>query len=329
MNGEQASAIFEIRNDAGFSKQVMRIFRYQAVNNLVYSEFVKYLKIKAEDIRNPSEIPFLPAEFFRSHIVVTGKKAPEIIFESSGTTGSAKSRHYVTDPGIYEESFLRTFNIFYGDPSDYFIAALLPSYTEREASSLVYMMNALIKKSNYRAGGFYRDDTGALLTEIYEARKTGRKVLLVGVSFALLNLAEKYSPDLSGVIVMETGGMKGRRKEITRQELHAILKQKLNTDVIHSEYGMTELLSQAYSEGDGIFRTPPWMKILIRDPYDPLKIIRTPHFPGGINIIDLANINSCSFIATSDLGKLHENGSFEVLGRIDNSDIRGCNLLIV
>jgi hypothetical protein len=229
---------------------------------------------------------------------------------------------------LYEESFLKSFRFFYGEPEEFFIAALLPSYTEREGSSLVYMADNLIKKSRNLLSGFYKDNIEELILAIKEAKKENSKVLLLGVSFALLDLAEKISPDLSGVIIMETGGMKGRRKEITRPELHSILIEKLNVLSIHSEYGMTELLSQAYSKGDGIFYCPPWMKIIIRDPQDPLTLYSEPGVTGGINIIDLTNINSCSFVATGDLGKLREDGGFEVLGRFDNSDIRGCNLLV-
>jgi hypothetical protein len=228
---------------------------------------------------------------------------------------------------LYEESFFNAFRLFYGDPEEYVIAALLPSYVERSGSSLVFMTEKLIRASNNQLSGFYKGNTKELITALDSGRKEGRKVLLLGVSFALLDLAEEFSPDLSGITVMETGGMKGRRKEITRQELHKILKKKFNVADIHSEYGMTELMSQAYSAGDGLFYCPPWMKILIRDPHDPLSTYYETGKTGGINIIDLANINSCSFIATGDLGRLHENGGFEVLGRFDNSDIRGCNLL--
>jgi len=223
---------------------------------------------------------------------------------------------------------VRSFRLFYGDPEDFMIAALLPSYTERENSSLVYMANELIKMTQNQLSGFYREQEEALIQNILSARETGKKVLLLGVSFALLDLAENRSPDLSGVIVMETGGMKGRRKEVTRSELHAVLKKGFNVPVIHSEYGMTELMSQAYSKGDGIFYCPPWMKIVLRDTQDPLTIFTEPGRTGGINIIDLANIYSCSFVSTGDLGRLHPDGGFEVLGRYDNSDIRGCNLLV-
>ncbi|HEX2976157.1 MAG TPA: acyltransferase, partial [Bacteroidales bacterium] len=224
-------------------------------------------------------------------------------------------------------SFSNCFNLFYGDPSEYVITALLPSYLERGGSSLVYMVDRLLAMTGSSLSGFYRNNPKALIEAIDAAKPTGRKILLIGVSYALLDLAEQFSPDLSGIIVMETGGMKGRRKEVTREELHTTLKKNLNITSVHSEYGMTELLSQAYSSGNGIFYCPPWMKVLIRDPQDPLTIITEPGRTGGINIIDLANMNSCSFISTGDLGRLHEDGGFEVLGRFDNSDVRGCNLM--
>jgi phenylacetate-coenzyme A ligase PaaK-like adenylate-forming protein len=251
-----------------------------------------------------------------------------MIFESSGTTGVTPGKHFINDVSIYEESFLRTFRLFYGEPEEFLIAALLPSYLERKGSSLVYMVDGLIKKNRNPLSGFYKNNIEDLVLMIKKAKEAGQKTLLIGVSFALIDLAENQSPDLSGVIVMETGGMKGRRKELTRSELHSILKERLNILSVHSEYGMTELLSQAYSKKDGIFYCPPWMKIIIRDPLDPLTFYNEPGRAGGINIIDLANINSCSFICTGDLGKLHEDGGFEVLGRFDNSDIRGCNLLV-
>jgi phenylacetate-coenzyme A ligase PaaK-like adenylate-forming protein len=268
----------------------------------------------------------MPVEFFRDHVVVTGDVKIEMIFESSGTTGVIPSRHFVKDLGLYEESFTRGFRLFYGDPSEYMIAALLPSYTERAGSSLVYMAERLIRQSRHRRSGFYREQPEKLIHALKGVRD--KRVLLLGVSFALLDLAEKHPTDLSDVIIMETGGMKGRRKEITRMELHSVLKEKLNVNFVHSEYGMTELLSQAYSKGNGIFKCPPWMQVLVRDPYDPLTIMQEPGQTGGINIIDLANAHSCSFLATGDLGRLHENGAFEVLGRFDSSDIRGCNLMV-
>ncbi len=320
--------IFKIADQESFQDAAMKIFEYQADNNKIYSYFLQGLKITKGDVTRIEEIPFLPVELFKNHIIITGKLSPEMIFESSGTTGSSVSRHHVTHLALYEESFSRAFRLFYGEPSDYIIAALLPSYTERESSSLVYMINGLIKQSGNSSDGFFINNTDELLSGISKWKSEKQKIMLVGVSFALLNLAEEKSPDLSGVIVMETGGMKGRRNEITRVELHSILKEKFNIFEVHSEYGMTELLSQAYSKGNGLFQSPPWMRILIRDPQDPLSLLDEPDRTGGINIIDLANINSCSFISTGDLGKKHKDGSFEVLGRFDNSDIRGCNLLI-
>jgi hypothetical protein len=320
--------IFNIKNQSDFWEIALGVFNYQYNKNTVYQSFITSLGKDGSKIKTPYEIPFLPVEFFRNNKILTGDLPVEMIFESSGTTGVIIGKHFVNDLSLYEESLLKTFKLFYGEPEEFLIAALLPSYTEREGSSLVYMVDKLIKRSNNPKSGFYKGDIKELIPAIKKAKEENRKVLLLGVSYALLDLAENQSPDLSGVIVMETGGMKGRRKELIRSELHTILKEKLNVLSIHSEYGMTELLSQAYSKGDGIFYSPPWMKVVIRDPQDPLTIYFEPGKTGGINIIDLANINSCSFIATSDLGKLHDDGGFEVLGRFDNSDVRGCNLLV-
>jgi phenylacetate-coenzyme A ligase PaaK-like adenylate-forming protein len=319
--------IFNIKNQSEFLGIALEVFNYQYNNNSVYRNFILSLGKHASKIKTLSEIPFLPVEFFRNHKILTGDLPVEMIFESSGTTGVSTGKHFVNDLNLYEESFLRAFNLFYGMPDEFLIVALLPSYAERENSSLVYMADNLIRRSRNADSGFCKSNIGELILTIKKARENC-KVLLLGVSFALLDLAEKYSPDLSGVIVMETGGMKGRRKELTRSELHSELKGKLNLLSVHSEYGMTELLSQAYSKEDGIFYCPPWMKVVIRDPQDPLTVYQEPGKTGGINIIDLANINSCAFIATGDLGKLHDDSGFEVLGRFDNSDIRGCNLMV-
>lgn len=327
MTPDSADRIFGNSNEGDFVKSALEIFQYQVENNPVYSQFIRELQIDPVSVDSPEKIPFLPIEFYKNHRIITGNRPPELIFESSGTTGSSLSRHYVADKRIYEKSFLTSFSMYYGDPAEYFIAALLPSYTERKNSSLVYMTENLIRNSSYSGSGFYNNDIAGLMSGIRAARADNRKVFLLGVSFALLDLAEKQPADLSGVIVMETGGMKGRRSEITRGELHAILKKSFNLNEVHSEYGMTELLSQAWSKHDGIYYCPPWMKILIRDPQDPLAVIKEPGITGGINIIDLANIHSCSFIAAGDLGRLHEDGGFEVLGRFDNQDIRGCNLM--
>jgi hypothetical protein len=327
MNRGIQDSIFRIKTQEDFWETTLGIFNYQYRNNKIYNEFVTLLGRGDGLVRTIADIPFLPVEFFRNHKIITGEKPVEMIFESSGTTGVIPGRHYICDLKLYEASFMRTFRLFYGEPEDYLIIALLPSYSEREGSSLVYMADKLIKESRYPGSGFYKDKTDCLLNAIKKGQEEGARILLLGVSFALLDLAERESPDLSGVIIMETGGMKGRRKELTRSELHNILKRKLKVNNIHSEYGMTELMSQAYSSGDGIFYSPPWMKIVIRDPQDPLCLYDQPGKTGGINIIDLANLNSCSFISTGDLGKLHDDGGFEVLGRFDNSDIRGCNLL--
>jgi phenylacetate-coenzyme A ligase PaaK-like adenylate-forming protein len=319
--------IFRINNYKDFNNTAIDVFNHQYRSNEVYRSFTDHLNRKPEVVKDIHDIPFLPIEFFKSQRILSAGFPVDVIFESSGTTGTVTSRHFVKDLSLYEESFLRGFRMFYGDPEQYIIAALLPSYTERRGSSLVYMVDKLIRLSKHELSGFYRDDIQSFIKAIQNPEIKKQKTLLIGVSFALIDLAEQYAPDLSGVIIMETGGMKGRRKELTRQELHSVLAEKLNVPSIHSEYGMTELLSQAYSKGEGLFYCPPWMKILIRDPQDPLTIYSEPGRAGGINIIDLANLNSLSFIATSDLGRLHEDGGFEVIGRFDNSDIRGCNLM--
>lgn len=306
----------------------MDVFHYQAVNNSIYKLFINNLGKNRQDISSLEEIPFLPVEFFRSHVVITGREKAETFFESTGTTGMVRSRHYVTDPGLYDRSLLKCFRMFYGSPEDYLIVALLPSYLERPASSLVYMIRRLIDSGADKRSGFFMSASREMLDLITGARDEGKKVILAGVSFALLDLAVKYPADLSGVVIIETGGMKGRRKEITRTELHEILKSSFNVPAVHSEYGMTELLSQAWSDGNGIFRCPPWMKVMVREINDPLAVTGRPWKTGGINIVDLANINSCSFIATGDIGKLHEGGRFEVLGRFDHSETRGCNLMV-
>ncbi|MBE0654949.1 MAG: acyl transferase [Bacteroidales bacterium] len=319
--------MFSISSASDFEKTALEIFRQQYQSVKVYHDFVNYLGIDAGKINILENIPFLPVELFKFHKILSANQTEEIVFTSSGTTGSNQSKHYVAGKSLYEESFIRAFTIFYGSVSDYCILALLPSYLERSGSSLVYMMDRLIKMTGHPDSGFYLDQHDALVKKVVELKKHGQKTLLLGVSFALLELAEKYSVDLSGVIIMETGGMKGRGTEITREELHRRLKNSLNVKDIHSEYGMTELLSQAYSKGNGIFHTPPWMKILTRDSHDPFAFM-PPGRSGAVNIIDLANIRSCAFIATSDLGKTYPDGGFEILGRMDNRDIRGCNLMI-
>jgi len=328
MKEELAWQAFSIKDRKSFDETALKIFRLQSERNPVYRDFVKNLGIMPESISRIEEIPFLPVELFKTRKVILEEAEPERIFESSRTTGGLPSRHFIHDTTIYERSFTDTFRIFYGDPSDYMIAALLPSYTERENSSLVFMTGSLIRQSGDPGSGFFMNGRKDLPEKIKNARKKGRKILLLGVSFALLDMAEEFPCNLEGVIVMETGGMKGRRKEITRDELHSILKSRFNVPSIHSEYGMTELLSQAYSEGNGLFQTPPWMKVMIRDPHDPLTVASEQPCAGGINVIDLANYYSCPFIATGDYGILHPGGSFEITGRIDNSDVRGCSLMI-
>lgn len=314
--------IFSISGETDFNQLALEIFRYQYFNNPIYQTYCKHLNINTKGIIHYKNIPFLPISFFKTHRVACFESQPEISFSSSGTTGMETSKHHVKQLGIYESSFLNAFERFYGQAEDYLILGLLPSYLEREGSSLIYMVDKLIEKSTHPDSGFFLDDHESLL-KIIEANTTHR-VILIGVSYALLDLAEKYNPNLSDCIIMETGGMKGKRKELIKTDLHNLLKEGLSVKEIHSEYGMTELLSQAYSIGTE-FKCPPWMKILTRSYNDPFEIISEK--TGGINVIDLANIYSCSFIATQDLGKVYEN-HFEVLGRFDHSDLRGCNLLV-
>jgi hypothetical protein len=264
-------------------------------------------------------------QFFKSHDIISEGLKAQKVFESSTTSGSIPSRHLVADIELYEQSYLKAFEIFFGDPAQYCFLALLPSYLDRGTSSLLYMADDLIKRSSNELSGFINKDFEELKNRIEQAQKKGQKIFLLGVTYALLDFGEVYQIDLSGSIVMETGGMKGRRQEMTREELHGTLKKAFNVTAIHSEYGMTELLSQAYSAGEGIFRCPPWMRLLTRDPYDPMSYVSAQ--TGAINIIDLANLYSCSFLSVSDLGRVYEDGSFEVLGRMDNADIRGCNLM--
>ena len=328
MNPFSGEKIFEIEDEGSFLSYALEIFQQQAINNPVYKEYLQHLDVQPQKIQEIEKIPFLPIQFFKSHPIISGPEKPQTIFTSSGTTGEDSSKHMVTDMDIYELSFLNGFRHFYGNPSDYYLLALLPSYLEREGSSLIYMSKKLIEETQSEHSGFYLSDFEDLTKKLkYLIKKDDRKIILLGVSFALVDLAEKAALDLHDVIIMETGGMKGRKKEMIRKELHYILCEKLNVQTIHSEYGMTELLSQAYSKGNGIFSTPPWMKILIRDPYDPFRVLEKGK-SGGINVIDLANLNSCSFIETQDLGRITGENKFEVLGRFDNSDIRGCNLLV-
>ncbi|MBT8301136.1 MAG: acyl transferase [Maribacter sp.] len=322
------SKIFEISSAQEFESLALDVFRFQIEKNAVYSLFCEHLGRTKNNTTTIKEIPFLPISFFKSKKIVSSKNKEQVIFSSSGTSGQTTSKHYVTNLALYEQSYLKSFETFYGDISSYCLMALLPSYLERGGSSLIYMVNDLIHKTNHGDSGFYLDEMDVLIQKLIKLDSQGMKVLLIGVSFALLDLVEEYQLNLKNTILMETGGMKGRRKELIREELHAILKKGFGTQSIHSEYGMTELLSQAYSQGNGIFKNPPWMKVLIRDTEDPLSLQEYGK-TGGINVIDLANINSCSFIATQDLGKSYKDGSFEILGRFDNSDIRGCNLMVL
>lgn len=317
-----------IDNQTQFEEMCMRVFRHQVGKNPVYCEFVQLLGLTPDNITELRQIPFLPIEFFKSRDILSSKGEVEAVFTSSGTTGSIPSRHLVTDLAMYERSFTRGFELFYGHPEEYIILALLPSYLEREGSSLVYMANKLIQMSRSDSSGFYLSNMEELAANLAELDRSGKKVLLLGVSYALLDLIALKQFKLENTIVMETGGMKGRRREMVREELHKELEAGFGLDQIHSEYGMTELLSQAYSSGNGVFESPPWMKILIRDPEDPLHLLEKNR-TGGVNVIDLANFNSCSFIATQDLGRTGEDSSFEIVGRFDHSDIRGCNLMAV
>lgn len=321
-------SIFKITTEKEFEEIALAVFRMQYMDNPVYHEFCGYLKKNLEDVHQLKDIPFLPIGFFKSKEIISKEKKIEAVFTSSGTTGSLTSQHLVSDIKVYEESFRKAFAHFYGDISEYCVLALLPSYLEREGSSLIYMVDDLIKKSHHPKSGFYLDDLKGLKDQLIQLEAKGTKTLLIGVSFALLDMAKNHPIKLQHTIIMETGGMKGRRKELIRKELHRILKSGFGVSHIHSEYGMTELLSQAYSKGNGSFETPPWMKIMIRDTEDPMTYLPTGK-TGGINVIDLANVNSCAFIATQDLGKIRSNGSFEILGRFDHSDVRGCNLMVL
>jgi len=322
------TSIFKIQNKQEFKALSLAVFKHQFKNNKVYRSFCDLLFVHPSSISTIEEIPFLPIQFFKSRKVLSSLTEVQEIFTSSGTTGSSTSKHLVTDITLYKESYLKGFSHFYGNIEEYTILALLPNYLEREGSSLVFMVADLIQKSKKPESGFYLDNMQELAEKLTELDKTGQKTLLIGVSFALLDLIEMQQFNLKNTIIMETGGMKGRRKELVREELHAILQNGFGVTEIHSEYGMTELLSQGYSKGNGLFETPPWMKILTRDTEDALSINASGK-NGGINVIDLANYNSCSFIATQDLGKVHENGTFEIIGRFDNSDIRGCNLMVL
>lgn len=323
----QPDVIFSIQTAEEFEQMALETFRFQYQNVEVYRIYVDLLKVDVASVNCLEKIPFLPIQFFKSKPIIAQGYKPEIEFTSSGTTGTETSRHMVASTNLYRKSFTNGFQYFYGDEKNYCILALLPSYLERTGSSLVYMVDELVRRSGNPDGGFYLNQFDSLAAKLQHFDESGQKCLLIGVSFALLDLAERHKLSLKNTIIMETGGMKGRRKEIVREELHGVLKQAFGVTSIHSEYGMTELLSQAYSKGDGVFTCPPWMRVLIREVQDPLTLA-PPGATGGINVIDLANVYSCSFIQTQDLGRLNSDGSFEVLGRMDSAPVRGCNLLV-
>ena len=314
--------IFLLRSDLAFEREALALFRYQAEHCPPYAEYVRLIGVDPASVTRAEDIPMLPIEIFKSHKVYCGENEPQIIFTSSATTGMVQSRHYVEDLSLYERTFTEAFRQFYGDERECSIYALLPSYLEREGSSLIYMVDTLIKQCG--GGGFYLNDYEKLLRDM--SRDDNPKILL-GVTYALLDLAENYAPQLENTVVMETGGMKGRRKELPKSELHKILCSAFGVEKIHSEYGMAELMSQAYSFGEGLFRTPKWMRVLVRDVNNPFARLAAGR-RGGLDIIDLANRSSCAFIATQDMGIRYEDGSFRIEGRISQSDVRGCNLLV-
>jgi len=319
--------IFNIASDADFSTLALEIFNLQYDHNNVYRSWVDLLKIPPTSVKEVAQIPFLPIEFFKSHKVVAGDIDNETVsFTSSATTSVQRATHYVTDISVYEKSFLQGFRRFYGNPEEYCFLFLLPSYRERKGSSLVYMCNSLAQLSSHPETGFFLNELDLLQQKIELLNKTGQKTILLGVSYALMDLADRNLKLQPNITVMETGGMKGTRKEMLKPELHAYLQKGFSSDNIHSEYGMTELLSQAYSTGDGLFESPPWMRFYTREVDDPFSL-RNDGRTGGINVVDLANHNSCSFIATKDLGRLHKN-KLELMGRFDHSDVRGCNLMM-
>ncbi len=327
MQAETVAKIFNINNELTFNVHLNTIFQFQFANNAVYRQWCSLFGVNNNQLLSFEDVPFLPISFFKTHSIVSTNFTAERVFESSGTTGTINSKHFLKDIACYEQSFNKSFKLFYGNPADLCIIGLLPSYLERNNSSLVFMVNELIAQSKHSLSGFYLNEYDKLYKVLQQLESEKQSTLLIGVTFGLLDFIEKYKFPLQHTIVMETGGMKGRRREMTRAEVHAILQHSFEVKNIHSEYGMTELLSQAYSKGNGRFVCPPWMKVLVRDEDDPLQVRTSGR--GVLNIIDLANIYSCSFIATDDIGIVYDDGSFEVQGRIDNSDIRGCSLLAV
>lgn len=319
--------IFQIDSDDTFNDTALEIFRFQSLNNNIYRQFVSHLRVSPNNIEHYSGIPFLPISFFKTSVVHLFPERVKNYFQSSGTTGETTSRHYFADLTLYEKSFTAGFRHFFGDPAGWCFLALLPSYLEKSDSSLIYMMKGLMKLSECPQNGFYLNNYEDLARTLETVEASGKKTMLLGVSFALFDFARQFPLSLKNVVIVETGGMKGRQKEIVREELHQVLCKGFGVEKIFSEYGMTELFSQAWSKGAGIFETPWWMRALIRDTNDPLSLMPAGK-SGGINIIDLANLYSCSFVATQDLGKAIAQNQFEVLGRFDNADIRGCNLLV-
>ncbi|MBS1652761.1 MAG: acyl transferase [Bacteroidetes bacterium] len=321
--------IFEINSDATFEETAIEVFKHQYQHNQIYQNWSNYLSRTPNNVHTINNIPFIPIEFFKTQQIISSPiNANTVVFESSTTTSSTPSKHFINDISIYEKSFTSAFNFFFGNIKDYCILALLPNYLERKNSSLVYMVKKLMENSNNINNAFYLNDFQKLKTVIESLKQQNQKTILIGVSYALIDFSNYGIKLNDNFIVIETGGMKGTRKELLKNELHALLKQNFEITKIYSEYGMTELLSQAYSLGNAFFESPPWLKFKLRDVNDPLQIINTPYKTGGINIIDLANINSCSFIASSDLGRLNSLGKIELMGRFDNSDIRGCNLML-
>ena len=311
-----------------FIARALALFEYQYEENRVYRSYCDLINIAASEVNNLEEIPFLPIQFFKSHTVSCSSTKADKVFTSSKTTGQVASKHHVHDIDLYIKSFEKGFKHFYGNIEDYALLALLPSYMDQGNSSLIYMANHLIQKTKHPESSFYLEDWSKLRTTLNQLEKRGQKTILLGVTYALLNGAENESFDLKHTLIMETGGMKGMRKEWVRDALHKKLQEGYGVSTIHSEYGMTELMSQAYSKGEGRFSCPPWMRVLTRSAEDPFEFIDTLN-TGGLNIIDLANVDTCAFIATQDLGKTYSDGSFEVLGRFDHAEIRGCNLLVV
>ena len=326
MRDDFQDRIFQIR-ESEFSEFALELFQFQYELNPVYQDYARGLGKSPGNVQTLSEIPFMPVDFFKTYAVQTGSFHPSMIFETSGTTQQRAGRHLVKDLSLYEKSFLTGFQKFYGPVTDWTIIGLLPSYLERKGSSLIFMVDELIKESDHEKSGFYLNEFERLSATLHDLEKNRERTLLLGVSFALLDFAERFPMPLDHTILMETGGMKGRRKEITRSELHDQLKERFSLARIHSEYGMTELLSQSYARADGLFESVPWMRILVRGEDDPLQV--ADEGPGLINIIDLANIYSCAFIATDDIGHIHTDGKFEILGRMDGSALRGCSLMVV